>query len=143
MRWIAELIGYPTDCGGLLVSGGNMANFVPFLAARAAKADWDIRASGLTGKGSRPLRVYCSAETHTWIHKATDLFGLGTDAIRWIATDDQLRMDIGELRKRIREDKNRGDFPFIVVGAAGLVPTMAAIEAGKQAYREEKEKAKV
>lgn len=125
VRWIAELIGYPTDCGGLLVSGGNMANFVPFLAARAAKADWDIRASGLTGKGSRPLRVYCSAETHTWIHKATDLFGLGTDAIRWIATDDQLRMDIGELRKRIREDKNRDDFPFIVVGAAGSVSTGA------------------
>ena len=40
VRWIAELIGYPTDCGGLVVSGGNMANFVCFLAARAAKADW-------------------------------------------------------------------------------------------------------
>jgi len=125
VRWIAELIGYPTDCGGLLVSGGNMANFVPFLAARTAKSDWDIRANGLTGKGSRPLRVYCSAETHTWIHKAADLFGLGTDAIRWIATDDELRMDIGELRKKVREDKQRGDFPFIVVGAAGSVSTGA------------------
>src|SRR6266568_3979209 len=40
VRWIAELIGYPTGCGGLLVSGGNMANFVCFLAARAAKATW-------------------------------------------------------------------------------------------------------
>ena len=38
VRWIAELIGFPTDAGGLLVSGGNMANFVCFLAARAAKA---------------------------------------------------------------------------------------------------------
>src|SRR5947207_9859955 len=28
VRWIAQLIGYPIDCGGLLVSGGNMANFV-------------------------------------------------------------------------------------------------------------------
>ena len=36
VRWIAELIGYPVDCGGLLVSGGNMANFVCFLAARPA-----------------------------------------------------------------------------------------------------------
>ncbi|HEY1909716.1 MAG TPA: pyridoxal-dependent decarboxylase, partial [Vicinamibacterales bacterium] len=42
VRWIAELIGYPADCGGLLVSGGNMANFVCFLAARAAKAGWDV-----------------------------------------------------------------------------------------------------
>jgi len=125
VRWIAELIGYPTDCGGLLVSGGNMANFVPFLAARTAKADWDIRANGLTGKGSRPLRVYCSAETHTWIHKAADLFGLGTDAIRWISTDDQLRMDTAALRKQIHEDKAHGAWPFIVVGAAGSVSTGA------------------
>ena len=125
VRWIAELIGYPSDCGGLLVSGGNMANFVPFLAARAAKVDWDLRASGLAGKGSRPLRVYCSAETHTWIHKAADLFGLGTDAIRWIGTDEGLRMDTAALRKQIGEDKARGELPFIVVGAAGSVSTGA------------------
>ena len=37
VRWIAELIGFPTDAGGLLVSGGNMANFICFLAARTAK----------------------------------------------------------------------------------------------------------
>jgi hypothetical protein len=40
VRWIAELIGYPTTCGGLLVSGGNMANFVGIIAARAAKTPW-------------------------------------------------------------------------------------------------------
>ncbi len=125
VRWIAELIGFPSDCGGLLVSGGNMANFVPFLAARQARAGWDIRAKGLGGEGSRPLRVYCSAETHTWIHKAADLFGLGTDAIRWIPTDDDLRMDTEELRRQIHSDKERGDFPFIVIGAAGSVSTGA------------------
>ena len=38
VRWMAELIGFPADCGGMLVSGGNMANFVCFLAARAAAA---------------------------------------------------------------------------------------------------------
>jgi len=43
VRWIAELIGYPGDCGGLLVSGGNMANFVCFFAARQAKAGWNVR----------------------------------------------------------------------------------------------------
>ena len=36
VRWVAELVGYPADCGGLLVSGGNMANFVCFLAGRRA-----------------------------------------------------------------------------------------------------------
>src|SRR5713226_6501255 len=53
VRWIAEMIGYPTDCGGLLVSGGNMGNFMGFLAARKAKATWDVRTSGMMGKDSR------------------------------------------------------------------------------------------
>src|SRR4029078_13088313 len=91
VRWIAELIGYPVDCGGLLVSGGNMANFVCFMAARAAKAGWNLPEQG-GGGGPGHLRVYASAETHTWIQKAADLGGLGTAAIRWIPTDDRLRM---------------------------------------------------
>src|SRR5262245_13260400 len=82
VRWIAEFIGYPIDCGGLMVSGGNMANFVCFLAARRAKTDSDFRQSGLAGHGPR-LRIYASTATHTWIQKAADLFGHGTDAIRW------------------------------------------------------------
>jgi glutamate/tyrosine decarboxylase-like PLP-dependent enzyme len=60
VRWIAEFIGYPIDCGGLLLSGGNMANFVCFLAARTAKADWDVRERGVSGDSGHRLRVYCS-----------------------------------------------------------------------------------
>src|ERR1700736_2250219 len=93
VRWIAELIGYPPSCGGLLVSGGNMGNFVGFLAARKAKATWDVRTTGLLGAGTHRLRLYASSETPTWIHKAADLFALGTDAVRWIPVDTHLRMD--------------------------------------------------
>lgn len=123
IRWIAELIGYPADCGGLLVSGGNMANFVPFLAAKRAKLDWRAHESGL--RAGRPLRVYGSSETHTWIHKAADLFGLGTDAIRWIACGRDQRMDTGALRREIERDRQAGDLPFLVVGQAGSVSTGA------------------
>ena len=70
VRWIADVLGYPTDCGGLLVSGGNMANFVGFLATRRAKAPWDVRAGGIAGEGGQRLRVYASTETHTWVQKA-------------------------------------------------------------------------
>jgi aromatic-L-amino-acid/L-tryptophan decarboxylase len=123
VRWIAELIGYPTSAGGLLVSGGNMANFVCFLAARAAKAPRDVRAKGL--RESAPLVLYASAETHGWIKKAADLFGLGTDAIRWIATDASQRMDPRALRQRIDGDRRLGLQPFLVVGTAGTVGTGA------------------
>lgn len=122
VRWIAELIGYPRKSGGLLVSGGNMANFVCFLAARAAKADWDVRATGTRG---RRLCLYTSAETHTWIYKAADLFGLGTDSIRWIETDAHQRMKTDALRKKIRDDVANGDLPFLIIGTAGSVSTGA------------------
>ena len=108
VRWIAELIGYPVDCGGLLVSGGNMANFVCFLAARAAKAGWDVREHGVAGDSGRRLRVYGSVETHTWIQKAADLGGLGTASIRWIPTDAKLRMDVAALRRQIEADAAAG-----------------------------------
>jgi glutamate/tyrosine decarboxylase-like PLP-dependent enzyme len=122
IRWIAELIGYPADAGGLLVSGGNMANFVCFLAARAAKTKAEGRSGGLRSLPAQ-LRVYTSTETHTWIHKAADLFGLGTDAIRWIPTDGHQRMNVGVLEKQIVTDTNDGDLPFLVVGTAGSVST--------------------
>jgi aromatic-L-amino-acid/L-tryptophan decarboxylase len=125
VRWIAELIGYPPDCGGLLVSGGNMANMICLFAARAARAPWNVREDGLPGGSGRRLVVYGSAETHTWIQKAADLSGIGTKSIRWIPTDDELRMDVAALGRQIRADRAGGCVPFLVVGTAGSVSTGA------------------
>jgi glutamate/tyrosine decarboxylase-like PLP-dependent enzyme len=122
INWIADFIGYPHNAGGLLVSGGAMANYVAFLTARKAKASWKIREQGV-GAGTGRLKVYCSSETHTWIQKATDLFGMGTDSISWIDTDDQLRLDVAELEQAITIDQQRGDIPFLVIATAGTVST--------------------
>src|SRR6266567_9359670 len=120
IRWLAQFIGYPADCGGLLVSGGNMANLTCFLAARAAQAGWDIRKHGVA---NRPrLCVYASTETHTWIQKAADLAGLGTESIHWINGQP---MDLNELELRYRQDIDEGYQPFLVVGSAGTVSTGA------------------
>lgn len=123
IRWIAELIGYPPDCGGLLVSGSDMSNFAGLLAARQAKSTWEIHTADSMGKGIRQLRMYASSEAHTWIHKAADTFGMGTDAIRWIAVDTQSRMDPTALRNQIQEDIEAGDLPFLVIGTAGTMST--------------------
>jgi aromatic-L-amino-acid/L-tryptophan decarboxylase len=124
VRWIAELVGFPPGGSGVLVSGGNMANFVAFLAARAAKAGGDVRTAGLGG--NRPqLLAYASQETHTWLQKATDLFGFGTNAVRWIPVDDRQRIDVDALRRQIADDRALGHQPFFVVGTAGTVSTGA------------------
>ncbi|HSA57209.1 MAG TPA: aminotransferase class V-fold PLP-dependent enzyme [Gemmatimonadaceae bacterium] len=124
VRWIAELIGYPDSAGGVMVSGGNMANMVAFLAARRARASWDIRGEGLRG-GPAQLTLYTSQQTHTWIQKAADLFGLGLAAIRWIETDREQRMRIDALEEAIRRDREAGRLPFLVIGTAGSVSTGA------------------
>jgi aromatic-L-amino-acid decarboxylase len=123
IRWIAQFIGYPVDCSGLLLSGGNMANLTCFLAARAAQAGWDIRKQGIAHGPA--LRVYASTETHTWIQKATDLAGLGTDAIRWIPVDNRQRMDLSALDEQYKRDLDEGCRPFLVIGSAGTVSTGA------------------
>ena len=121
VRWIGEFIGFPAGAG-LMVSGGNVANMACFYAARAAKAVGAVRERGV---GATPLRVYASAETHTWLQKAADLAGLGTDAIRWIRTDARQRMDVDALVSQIDADVKSGDVPMIVIGTAGSVSTGA------------------
>lgn len=123
VRWIAEFLGYDPNCGGLLVSGGNMANFVGFLAGRRAILGPDFRKRGVAGVGR--VAIYGTDETHTWIDKAADLFGHGGDAIRKVPLDDQYRMDVDALRRMIREDRAAGVRPIMIIGNAGTVSTGA------------------
>ncbi|PYO45662.1 MAG: aspartate aminotransferase family protein [Gemmatimonadetes bacterium] len=125
IRWLTEFMSLPGKWDGIVVSGGNMANIVAFIVARKAKATWDIRQKGLADAESRRLVLYGSAEMHTWINKAADLCGLGTDAVRWIATDKEHRLRPHALRQAIEADRAAGLFPFMVCGTAGSVGTGA------------------
>lgn len=126
VRWVAELLGYPADCGGLMVSGGNMANMVGLWAARASVgADWAVREDGMAGPEGRALRIYASRETHTWLEKATDLAGLGTGSVRWLEPGRDLRLDPERVREVVRRDLEEGLRPMMVVGTAGTVSTGA------------------
>jgi aromatic-L-amino-acid decarboxylase len=120
--WLSEFIGVAPGYGGLMVSGGNMANFTAFLAARTAIAPPTLREQGLVHMPEEMV-MYCSKTTHTWIEKAAILFGHGTQSIRWIPTDEDLKMDNTILARTIGEDLEAGRKPFLVVGTAGDVST--------------------
>ena len=124
VRWLSDFIGLPQGYSGILVSGGNMANFTGFLAGRTVKAPKKIKEDGLS-QSVEKLLVYCSKATHTWIEKAVFLFGLGTNAIRWIETNDAHQMDIDQLDDAIQKDLAKGFIPIMVVGTAGDVSTGA------------------
>ena len=122
VSWLAEIIGVSPGYGGILVSGGNMANFTAFLAARTEKASSEFKENGID-KGLERLLVYCSITTHTWVEKAAVLFGHGSKSVRWIETDENNKMDMIALNKAIDNDLQAGHKPFMVVGTAGDVST--------------------
>lgn len=124
VKWLAEFIGVSPSYGGILVSGGNMANFTGFLAARTAKAPKNLKENGLVNTPGEMV-LYCSKTTHTWVEKAAVLFGHGSNSIRWIPADADNRMNNEILSQSIEDDLSSGKKPFLVVGTAGDVSTGA------------------
>lgn len=124
LRWFAEMLGFPDSAGGLLVSGGSMANLTGLAAARHARAGYDVRAEGLQGSQPR-LTVYVSAEGHGCIRKSLELLGLGSKALRTIPTDERFEMQVPLLLEAIDRDLSAGDQPMAVVANAGSVNTGA------------------
>jgi aromatic-L-amino-acid decarboxylase len=106
--WLREMIGYPAEGMGLLVSGGSMANLCGLAAARSAK-----------GNGA----VYASQETHFSVKKAARLLAMGP--VRLVPLDAELRIDVPELERMVREDRAAGLAPAVVVASAGTAGTGA------------------
>src|SRR6266542_2510838 len=94
VRWFAEQFGLPASAGGLMVSGGAMANFVALKAARDAKASWNVRNQGVSA--GPPLRVYASEEVHVvedraaGLHPVAVVASAGTVATGAIDSLDQI-----------------------------------------------------
>lgn len=105
--WIRQMIGFPDGASGALVSGGSMANIIGLTAARNAKAGVDLHREGLAAM-ERPLVFYASDQVHSCHDKAMNLLGLGTNALRRIPTDAQLRMDVEALAAAIDADRAAG-----------------------------------
>ncbi len=122
LDWLKEMSGYPLSAGGVLTSGGSMANFTCLLAARQA-ADPQVRERGLAG--APPFTLYLTQETHYSVVKAAEMMGLGRRALRFIPTDAQWRMDAAALKDRIRADRAAGYRPLAVVATLGTVNTGA------------------
>ncbi|HZK50325.1 MAG TPA: aspartate aminotransferase family protein [Actinomycetota bacterium] len=123
VRFFTERFGLPQEAGGLLVSGGSIANFVGLKAARDAKGGVGLRTGGLTGVTQ--LVAYTSSEVHFATTRAADMLGIGTDYVRLIEVDDRYRMDVDALANRIEEDVEAGLQPFCVIASLGTVATGA------------------
>jgi glutamate/tyrosine decarboxylase-like PLP-dependent enzyme len=114
----AGRFGLPADnAEGTFTSGGMEANHTALLAALTRHFPAFL-AHGIRALDAQPV-LYLSSESHHSIEKAARLCGLGSDALRRVPVDAELRMRLDALRLAVAEDRRRGFLPFLVVATAG------------------------
>jgi aromatic-L-amino-acid/L-tryptophan decarboxylase len=123
VRWCAEAVGYPTDAGGLLVSGASEANLIGLAVARSAVLGPTVRSDGLAGTDR--VAVYASAEVHSCHRKSCELLGLGEAALRLVPVHDDFTLDVDALAEAVAADRAAGIRPLAVVATAGTINTGA------------------
>lgn len=117
VRWVADLIGYPSGAGGHIASGGSLANLAAITTARDAH--------GLKSADFPNAVVYLTTQAHHSIDKALRIAGLGEAKLHYIAMDDRFRMRTDALERAIAEDRAQGLRPWLVIATAGTTDTGA------------------
>jgi aromatic-L-amino-acid decarboxylase len=120
-RWLAGRFGLPEGAGGMIMTGGAMANFVGLKCARDERLGVEVREHGVRHHG--PVGIYASEEAHVVIRRAADMLGLGASAVRAVALDDEQRMRPDALATAIERDRADGVRPLALVGTAGTTTT--------------------
>ena len=124
LRWMADVLGLPATAGGLLLSGGSIANQTAIVTARArALASGGGGGGGGTGGLRDDLAMYVSERVHHSVPKAAALAGVPADAIRTVGADAAGRIDADALEALIETDVAAGRQPFLIVGVAGTTDT--------------------
>jgi glutamate/tyrosine decarboxylase-like PLP-dependent enzyme len=121
-RWLVELLELPVDATAAFVTGGQMANFTCLAAARdhvLRGVGWDVEADGL--QGAPRVHVVIKTGRHSTIPRALRFLGLGERTAIEVASDDQDRFLLDDLRATLEGLHG----PTIVCAEAGNVNTGA------------------
>ncbi|MCT1441434.1 pyridoxal phosphate-dependent decarboxylase family protein [Corynebacterium glucuronolyticum] len=114
LDWACEAVGISNpNRGGILVSGGSMANLTGLMAARESRISLD---------DIPRARVYTTEQTHSSVNKALRIIGVRP---RILPVDEHFRMQPELLRSAIESDIADGLLPLAVVGTCGTTNTGA------------------
>jgi aromatic-L-amino-acid decarboxylase len=115
VRWFCEIVGYGAGSGGVLTSGGSLANFTAIVAARRS----------ILGDDFSRATLYCGDQIHHAFQKSAILAGFPAANIRELPSDKQFRVRIDAMAEGIARDRAAGFTPFLLAGSAGTTPTGA------------------
>ncbi|MBF0207343.1 MAG: aminotransferase class V-fold PLP-dependent enzyme [Oligoflexia bacterium] len=111
IKWLASIVGYsPRHCGGVLTSGGSIANLTALVAARD-----NILREECYHLGT----VYGSEQTHHSNWKAAHACGVLSTNIRKVGVNQNCELDSNHLEELIKNDLSIGKRPFLIIGNAG------------------------
>ena len=117
LSWLAHKFGLPHDSSATFTSGGSEANLSAVVVA-LTHAFPSYGECGLQHLAATPT-IYLTAEAHHGYNKIAHMAGLGRRALRIIATDSHLKMDLADLMRQVVEDRRDGFAPFMVIATAG------------------------
>jgi aromatic-L-amino-acid decarboxylase len=113
--WFSSMLGLPATAGGLLTTGGSLANLIAVITARRERLPPDF----LRGV------VYASEEAHHSVRKAALLAGILPERVRAVPTDARFRLRAVAVAEAIARDRAEGLTPFLLVASAGTTSTGA------------------
>jgi glutamate/tyrosine decarboxylase-like PLP-dependent enzyme len=131
LGWLRQKFGFPAETLANFTSGGAEANLSAVTVA-LTRGFPQFSEEGLRCIPAQPV-IYLTSESHHSFEKIAHLTGLGRKALRSVATDGDLKMDLGDLARRVADDRNAGLAPFMVIGTAGTTATGAIDPLGELA----------
>jgi glutamate/tyrosine decarboxylase-like PLP-dependent enzyme len=117
LAWLAGKFGLPAAAVASFTTGGAESNLSAVIVA-LTRACPEYGEGGLRCLARSPT-IYVSSEAHHSFDKIAHMTGLGRQALRTVATDEHLKMDVEDLARQVAEDRRRGLSPCMVVGTAG------------------------
>jgi aromatic-L-amino-acid decarboxylase len=117
LGWLTGKFGLPANAAANFTNGGAESNFSAVIVA-LTRAFPDYGEGGLRQLAASPT-IYLTDEAHHGFEKIAHMTGIGRRALRRVATKPDLKMDLGDLAKRVAEDRRDGFAPFMVVGTVG------------------------
>ena len=119
LDWLRQLFGLPEQFGGVLVTGGTMANFLCLAAGRDWCAEQLGGSAGEAGLAGAPqIPVLTSGYVHASAMKSLALLGVGRANVRRLTRDRRGRLDLDRLATEL---ESLGGRPAIVIANAGEV----------------------